>query len=258
MNLYYQEYGDVSAPLLVFLHGGGVSGWMWDKQIDYFSHYHCLVPDLPGHGKSNIIPFSIKDSAERVTKLIEEKSKGKSIILVGFSLGAQIVVQLLSIKPNLIDFAIINSALVRPMPVLQKWILPTIKLSAPLMKKRWFAQLQAKTLYVGEDYFENYYEESSNMTVDGLARVLEENMSFGIPSTLPQAQGNILVTVGEQEKSIMIKSAYDLVKVNQNTKGILIPNMGHGVSMAQPDFFNQMVETWINRRELPKECKIID
>ncbi|MEH7381025.1 alpha/beta hydrolase [Bacillus sp. JJ1533] len=258
MNLHYQEYGDTSAPLMVFLHGGGVSGWMWDAQVHYFTQYHCLVPDLPGHGKSIAIPFSIKDSAERIINLIVEKSNGKKVILIGFSLGAQITVQLLSMKPDLIDIAIINSALVRPMTSAKKWIRPTFKLSAPLIKKRWFSKLQAKTLYVGDDYFEKYYEESYQITADGLTRVLEENMSFTIPTDFQKVNSNILVTVGEQEKSMMKKSVNDLVKANQHVTGVLIPNMGHGVSMAMPDFFNQMVEEWINKREVPRDCKIIE
>ncbi|MEH7385272.1 alpha/beta hydrolase [Bacillus sp. JJ1521] len=257
MDLHYQEYGDTTAPLMVFLHGGGVSSWMWDKQVHYFSQYHCLAPELPGHGKSATIPFSIKDSAERVITLIEEKSKGKKVILVGFSLGAQIIVQLLSMKPDLVDIAIINSVLVRPMTYARKWIQPTIKLSAPLIKKKWFAKLQAKTLYVGDDYFDKYYNESSQMTADTLTRVLEENMSFSIPANFKNASAKILVTVGEQEKSIMKKSANDLVKANQNSRGILIPNTGHGVSMAMPDYFNRMVETWINEEEVPKDCQLV-
>ncbi|MCC3356057.1 alpha/beta fold hydrolase [Bacillus sp. REN16] len=255
MNLHYQEYGDTSAPLMVFLHGGGVSGWMWDKQVHYFSHFHCLVPDLPGHGKSIAIPFSIENSAERVVNLIEEKSNGKKVILIGFSLGAQIIVQLLSMKPNLIDCAIINSALVRPMTYAMKWIQPTIKLSAPLIKKRWFSKLQAKTLYVSDNDFEKYYEESSQITADALTRVLEENMSFTIPANFKEVTTNILVTVGEKEKSIMKQSAKDLVKANQHAKGVLIPNMGHGLSMARPNFFNHMVETWINEGAIPEESK---
>lgn len=257
MNLYYQEFGDKSAPIMVFLHGGGVSGWMWNNQVQYFTHYHCLVPDLPGHGKSYSIPFSIRDSAERVIKLIEEKSNGKKVIVIGFSLGAQIIVQLLSMKPTLIDFAIINSALVRPMPSLRKWIQPTMKLSAPLIKKRWFAKLQAKTLYVGDDYFEKYYEESCQMNAGTLTQVLEENMTFSIPTNFNQANASILVTVGEREKSVMRESARDIVKANQHSKGVFISDIGHGVSMAMPDLFNQMVDTWINEGEVHEDCKIL-
>ncbi|PEA54270.1 alpha/beta hydrolase [Bacillus pseudomycoides] len=258
MALHYQEYGDKSASLMLFLHGGGVSSWMWDKQIQYFTHYHCIVPDLPEHGLNNYeIIFSIKGSAEELIKLIEEKARGKKIILIGFSLGAQVIIQMLSMKPDLIDFAIINSALVRSISYFKKLVQPSIRLSFPLIKNRLFSKLQAKTLYVSEDYFEKYYEESCQMKPDTLVRVLEENMSFEIPKDFRKANGKILVTVGEREKTVMKKSAKDIVETNSNCIGVIIPKIGHGVPLAMPDFFNHMVETWIHEGNLPKECKVI-
>lgn len=78
MALHYQEYGDKSAIFTC----GGVSSWIWE----YFTHYHCIVPDLPEHRLSNYeMNFSIKGSAEEVIKLIEEKASGKKVILIGFS-----------------------------------------------------------------------------------------------------------------------------------------------------------------------------
>lgn len=66
MTIHFNLYGDADKPLLVFLHGGGVSSWMWDGQVKYFNNYKCLVPDLPGHGKSSEgYNFSIRDTADR-------------------------------------------------------------------------------------------------------------------------------------------------------------------------------------------------
>ena len=119
------------------------------------------------------------------------------------------------------------------------------------------SKLQGKTLYIGEDYFEKYYEESSQMKPDTLVRVLEENMSFNIPKDFSKANGKILVTVGEKEKAMMKHSAKDLVEANSNCIGVMIPKIGHGVPLAMPDFFNQMVEEWIQKGQLPRECKVI-
>ncbi|WP_225230600.1 alpha/beta fold hydrolase [Cytobacillus stercorigallinarum] len=254
----FSEYGDKSASLIVFLHGGGVSGWMWDKQIQHFPHYHCIVPDLPEHGlHSDDIKFTIKGSAELVINLIEQKASGKKIILIGFSLGAQVIIQILSMKPYLIDFAIINSALVRPYPHIEKWIIPTIKWSFPLIKNKYFSRIQAKTLYVNEAYFEKYYEESARMEMETFIRVLQENMSFRIPKAFKQAETKILVTVGEKEKAVMKKSATDIVASHLNCQGVILPKIGHGFPLAKPDLFNDMVERWLLKGDLPKDYRAI-
>ncbi|GGG07528.1 alpha/beta fold hydrolase [Paenibacillus aceti] len=95
------------------------------------------MPDLPGHGASKDIPFSIQDSADRLIQLIEEKAAGKpegsEVILIGFSLGAQVIIQLLSMRPDLVAVALLNSALVRPNALIRQLIRPTVRLSFPGM-----------------------------------------------------------------------------------------------------------------------------
>jgi pimeloyl-ACP methyl ester carboxylesterase len=123
-----------------------------------------VVPDLPEQGLSNICTnFSIKLSAEKLIDLIEEKAEGKKVIVIGFSLGAQLIIQMLSMKPDLINYAIINSALVRPISFAKKLIRPSIRLTFPLIKNKLFSNVQAKTVIVHKDYFEKYYKESCQM-----------------------------------------------------------------------------------------------
>jgi pimeloyl-ACP methyl ester carboxylesterase len=253
LSLHYQEYGDVNAPLIVFIHGGGVSGWMWDKQVNYFSNYHCLVPDLPEHGKSGSEQlFTINLSAEKIIELLEQKGKDKRVIAVGFSLGAQVLISILGKKPHLIDYAIINSALVRPIS-LSKMMIHLLSITYPLVKNKAFSKIQAKSMYVDESHFDTYYQESCRLSKESFTRIMAENMSFDIPNGFKQASSKLLVTVGEKEKSIMKKSLLDIVKSHPNGKGIIIPNIGHGVSMAKPDYFNKLLETWLQNGSLPDD-----
>lgn len=254
LALYYQESGDKNAPLIFFLHGGGVSSWMWDRQVQYFSGNHCVTVDLPEHGKSNHNEvFSIDDSARKIIALIEQIKNGKSITVVGFSLGAQVFIKMVSMQTDLIDYAIINSALVKPMRMGQMFIGPLIGLSFPLMKNKTFAKLQAKTLYIGKEHFEIYYNESSQIKQHTLVRVLNENMSFEIPDEFSKANAKILVTVGEKEKSVMKKSAMEIVNMNSNCTGVMISAIGHGVSLAAPDLFNRLIEKWLSNERLPRK-----
>lgn len=255
MKLYYQEYGNKNAPLMVFLHGGGVSSWMWDKQLQYFTDYHCITIDLPEQGESkNTEYFSIRKSAEDISKLIEELAKGKKIIVIGFSLGAQVLIQMLSTNPNLVHSAIINSALVRPNEFIRKMIRPSIKITLPLVKNRHFSKLQSKTLYIEEGDFEKYYKESSQMSSDTLIRIVEENMSFKIPDEFDKTRSKVLVTVGEKEKGLMKKSASDIVSKNSSCAGIIIPGVGHGISLVNPNYFNQMIKNWVEENFIPHDA----
>ena len=88
-DLSVRECGPASAPTICFLHGGGVSGWMWHPQVEALQGtYHCLVPDLPEHGLSAAIqPFTIEDAAHRVTELIRERGHGGRAHVIGLSAG---------------------------------------------------------------------------------------------------------------------------------------------------------------------------
>ena len=117
MALYLQETGSVTAPTIVFLHGGGGAGWMWQPQVEQLSDFHCLVPDLPEQGQSSAEkPFSISGSAGLIADLIRTHAHDGRAFVVGLSEGAQITVALLSQTPELVERAIVSSALVRSMP----------------------------------------------------------------------------------------------------------------------------------------------
>lgn len=246
MGLHYEQYGDKTRPLLLFLHGGGVSSWMWHQQLHYFTDYYCVTVDLPEHGlQASTEKFSIKHSAYMIGELIEKLANEKSVTVIGFSLGAQVLVQLLSDRPNVIDFAMINSALVTPTPYMNKLIRPVIALTYPLIKNRTFSKLQATTLFIGEDYFEKYYNESCQMKQQTLVRIMKENLSFALPETFSEAKVKILVTVGEKERKMMKKSATTLTNHHQQCTAILIDGVGHGAPLENPNLFNRILERWL-------------
>lgn len=257
--LAYQEYGNKNGPMMVFLHGGGVSSWMWEDQVHYFNHYHCITVDLPECGNNkNIGPFSIHSSAKEVNQLVKDKANGKTVIIVGFSLGAQVAIELLCMEPTFYPYAVINSALVRPNVFYKKMIKPSIKLTFPLVKNKYFARLQAKILYIDDRFFEKYYFETTEMKSDTLIRILEENLSFQLPEHFQKVKTKILVTVGEKENGMMKKSAKDLILANNNCTGIVFLNIGHGAPLANPKLFNQTIDDWLQDGTILNDARVIE
>lgn len=257
MKLFYTTSGNKQGPLFVFLHGGGVASWMWDEQISYFKDYHCVTIDLPGHGRSVLQQsFVIKHIATDVLTIIESLRGDKEVILCGFSIGAQIALQILG-QTNTIDYAIINSALVRPQKLLNVMMKPLLPLSLPLAKTKRFSKAQSKALLIPAENFELYFRDTVSMTYAILRDTMRENMLFTLPETLANCPTKTLVTVGAKERQMMKRSASDIVYMMLNATGVMIPKLGHGLPYARPDLFNHLVDTWLQTGEVIETVDII-
>jgi pimeloyl-ACP methyl ester carboxylesterase len=141
MSLSFKEFGVRGHPTIVFLHGGGIANWMWDKQVEQLkSDYHCLVPDLPEHGESmDIAPFSIRSASELVRELIVNQAHDQHAHVVGLSLGAQVALDMMHICPEVMDKTIVSGTLVRPMKAYRKYIGPMV------VGTRWYANMSTPT-----------------------------------------------------------------------------------------------------------------
>ncbi|MGA9098392.1 MAG: alpha/beta fold hydrolase [Methanotrichaceae archaeon] len=154
-DIVVRECGPSRAPTVVFLHGGGISGWMWYRCASLLYDYHCLIPDLPEHGSSRSIkPFTIEDSAWRIANLIQDRVPCGRAHVVGHSLGGQVLVALLAMAPHVIDRAVVSSALLQPLPM--AILLSAISCAVlPLAQNRFFQKLQARSFHIPAADFED-------------------------------------------------------------------------------------------------------
>ncbi len=267
MDLAFEEHGPRNAPTILFLHGGGGGRWMWKPQVEGFPDYHLLIPDLPGHGDSSSIRLtSIEDAAERVAVLIREKAHGGRAHVVGLSLGAQVAVYLLAQTPELIDHAVISSALLKPMtlrwlynPGLLRFLFNTSV--APFRNSRWWAKVNMK--YSGgipDEYFPQFFELYQKMTADQFVDVTRVGLNNSIPSGLSQVKNSCLVLCGQKEYREMRESTRSIAAALPNAsayqvtypKGVPLREQ-HNWSMTHPDLFNRTVSAWIEDKPLPIE-----
>jgi len=253
-ELYVLETGPSTAPTLVFLHGGGVGGWMWEPQVaELSSEYHCLVPDLPEQGKSwKIGPFSISDAARRVADLIRTKAHDGKAHVVGLSLGAQTQVELLSRNPELVDHAIVNSASLRSIPGIGMTNM-LVKMYSPFKNTEFLIRANMKSLGVPEQYFPQFREDTRQITTAALNHVLIANANYRLPSNLDKATSPVLVVIGQKEYKIMYQSARDLVQALPNAKGYVAQGRSHNWSLESPELYAQMIRAWLTDQPLPPE-----
>ena len=93
---------DKQKPLIIFIHGSGLSHMVWVLQTRYFAFrgYSVLAVDLPGHGLSGGKSLkSIEDMADWISDVIDAVGY-KEASLVGHSQGCLVSVECTSRYPD--------------------------------------------------------------------------------------------------------------------------------------------------------------
>ncbi len=244
-----KEFGDSKNPTLCLLHGGGLSWWSYQPVIDLLiSDYHVICPIIEGHGDASLEEFtSIEISANNLINIIDDQFQGHIHLLAGLSIGAQIVVEVLSQRPDIADKYVLESALVCPIIGTKLLAAPMFKLFYGLIKQVWFSKLQAKSLFIPESMFETYYQDSLKMSCNSLVNISVSNGTYKPKENLYIVSSPVLILVGQKELGLMKKSAQILHSQLSNSKYIILPNMGHGeLSLVHPKQYVNMLINFIN------------
>jgi len=223
-----KEYGKTNKDTIVLLHGGGLSWWNYEEVSELLKdEYHIILPILDGHAGSFNDFTTIEDNADEIIKYIDDNYKGKVKLIGGLSLGGQVLLNILSKRDNICEYAIIESALVYPMKLTNKLIAPSIKMSYSLISKKWFSKLQFKSLRIKENLFDKYYSDSSKISLSNMIAFLKSNSNY-CKENLHNIKTKSLVLVGSKEKSIMIKSAKKIHNDLVNSELEILNGYYHG------------------------------
>lgn len=97
----YEVYG-TGEPTLVFVHGWSCDARYWRMQVEQFARkYRVVTVDLAGHGHSGMTRscYSTKAFAEDV-RAVTEAVDSATVILIGHSMGGEIVAQAAKLMPE--------------------------------------------------------------------------------------------------------------------------------------------------------------
>ena len=241
---------------------------MWQPQVDALKNdYHLLAPDLPEHGRSvGIKPFSIAGSVTQVAELIRTQARGGKAHVVGLSEGAQIGVALLAESPELVDHAVISSALVRAMFGMSRfgvgfWT-AMYRSIEPLNKYEWWMRLNMRSNGIPDRFLPEMRETYRTLTAEAFAHIIVENQRFRLPAGLDKANSPTLVVGGQKEYKVMHQSIKDVSAAIPGAQAYLVHHTRklslseeHNWNMTAPELFTRTVRAWIEGLLLPEELR---
>jgi pimeloyl-ACP methyl ester carboxylesterase len=101
-------------PAIVFVHATRLTGAQWARQVaDLSPEFRCFAPDLPGHGTSVDVPFTLESAARGVADVIEAEAGGRAVV-VGLSLGGYVAMEVASRWPKRVSGLVIAGATAEP------------------------------------------------------------------------------------------------------------------------------------------------
>ena len=239
------EFGKENSRIIILLHGGGLSWWNYREVSALLSsEYHVVIPLLDGHSGS-CCPFTtIADTAENLKQFIETHYGGKVFAIGGLSLGGQILTELLSVAPNICQYAMVESTLVIPMKLTNLLVGPMVSMSYGLIQKRWFAKIQFQQLHMRPDLFEEYYRDTCKISKKDMTAFLKSNSSYALKDSFANTSAKVLIAVGEKEMPIMRRSADRIHHVLPGSQLHILSGFQHGdLSINHPEEYVRLLKS---------------
>ncbi|MGD1845126.1 MAG: alpha/beta fold hydrolase [Salibacteraceae bacterium] len=237
------------APWVTMVHGAGGSSSIWFRQLrDYRKHFHVLMVDLRGHGKSKgqvyekLKRYTFDVISDEVVEVLNHLNIRKSHF-VGISLGTVVIREIAERFPDRVQSMVLGGAVMKlnlrgqvlmRLGVLLKSVLPYLL----LYKFFAFIIMPRKTHRESRNLFVNearklYQKEFIRWFT--LASQVNPLLAFfrikdcGIPT---------LYVMGEQDH-MFLPSISRLVKDHTSSRLHVIPDCGHVVNVERPKDFNR-------------------
>lgn len=250
--IHFWLSGKADKPLVIFTHGASADHRMFDAQVSMLSKdYRVMTWDVCGHGESQPMGegFSIAGVVEDLLFLMDELGY-KEAILIGQSMGGYIAQEFVFRYPERVSAVVIigstcitskfstaESAAIKVSPAI-------FRLYPDKILKRQMAQVSA----VKPEVQAYVYDATSRVSKAdfisiwrGMVRCLHYVPEYKI--TCP-----LLLTHGESDRLGNIKKMAPIWAARDpQCEYVVIPNAGHCANMDNPEFFNHVLNSFLNR-----------
>ena len=240
------EFGKQNKDTVLLLHGGGLSWWNYREVARLLENdYHVILPVLDGHADSDAAFTTIEDNATRLISYIDTHFGGQITVLGGLSLGGQVALEMLSQRPDICRFALIESALVKPSRLTAALIGPTFGMSYGLIKQRWFARMQAAYLGIPKALFEDYYRDTCAIAKADMITFLKANCTYEIKTSLGETAARIKIVAGSREQKNILVSSKLIHSIIPRSQLEILSGLRHGdLSINHPERYVQILKEW--------------
>jgi pimeloyl-ACP methyl ester carboxylesterase len=225
------------------------------REIAVFTDYHCLAPDLPGHGRSVDLSWtSLADVADQVADVIAAKTADARACVVGLSLGGAVGYVLLARYPDVVSRAVIDGAAIVPSR-LAPLMTTGVRLASPFLHRAVVIRGLGQAVGVPPGDMPSFEKGIRGVRPRAFRRAFAQAQNPGVlHEVLPCTVPTLLVT-GQYEMGEMHAANAALAAYMPQARARVAPGLGHGWIATRPELHSRMVRACLEDQPLPEELQ---
>ncbi|MET1074192.1 MAG: alpha/beta fold hydrolase [Umezawaea sp.] len=236
---------------VVLLHGGYLSGAMWDAQVDVLARDHTTIRyDARGHGGSST-PTGPFAHHEDLRVLLEGLGVPRAS-LVGMSLGGLTALDFAIAHPDLVDRLVLVGSGISGMVFRDPFVLEHMGRFGTAGGVDGQVELVLRTWVDGPhrtpgEVDPGVRERCRELVLAHFARPRKSAATaFGAIGRLAELTAPTLLLVGELDSSDIHGAADLVVREAPSARKVVVPGAGHLVNLDRPEEFDRLVADFLS------------
>lgn len=233
-----EEYGKENEKTIVMLHGAHFVH-TFGRQYSLSKEYHIVVPHIMGFGNNTDKAFQTEECIKELADYI--KTLNKKVMLVGFSLGAQLAFKLVSEYEELFESSIIVSP----------WLLkeePFLTEIAELNKKQ-LRQLKNKLIcgFTGimnglpPRKCKEFVSQMQNVKEETVHNIVYNGITIDSVPEFADIRIPVIALAGEKEQDAVHNSIKRMAEINANCRYEIWEKASHNIPPLFAKRFNELI-----------------
>ncbi len=235
-------------PPVLLLHGLGSCGedWALLQAPALSQRYRVLMPDLRGHGRSDVPPgpYTVSQMADDIAGFLEATG-ADSAHVVGLSLGGAVAQALAVRHPERVRSLVLVNTFARLRPRgWAEWRRALARFLIPLFNLAWYAWMEAEELfpYPGQQGLRRVaFQRLCATHPAGFRAALLAAARYDGRKDLARIRVPTLVVAGLEDTVVPLRAKEELAARIPGARLVTVPRSGHATPTDQPVLFNRLL-----------------
>ncbi len=251
--LYYETLGR-TGPVIAFVHPNPMDQSCWMYQMAHLSTwYRCIAIDIPGYGRSPTAQDGLTtgDMAQACWEAIDDALPGETAILVGCSVGSQVVPYMYHRRPDKTAALVLAGAGYNPGKEFAQKRIDAYTQNG--IAYRWaytFEDFSAafRTTPIAHYFADLFAQRNGTADLDTIIRQFKALQQPERDGHYEDIKSPTVILTGSEDNSH--QRAFALQAQIPDSELHTLPGAGHACQIEQPGLFNRFMIEFLDRHGL--------